>query len=286
MKNNSEIVFFGTDAFSICVLEELKVGGFLPKLIVTAPDNKVGRGLILTPPPVKIWAEKNNIEVLQPETLSDTSFISTLSTPPYTLFIVASYGKIIPQSVLDIPERGVLNVHPSLLPKYRGATPIQSQILADDKNVGVTIMLMDAGVDHGPMITSSSVPLQDWPIKSSKLEDILGKEGGKILTEVIPGWIEGSVISVAQDHQKATFTKKIKKEDGLINLSSDSRQNFLKFCAFEDSVGVYFLVLRKGVQIRVKIAEAILKDGVFTAVTVVPEGGRKMSYEDFLRGLS
>lgn len=286
MKENPEIVFFGTDAFSICVLEELKSAGFLPKLVVTAPDSKVGRGLILTSSLVKKWAELNDIETIQPETLSNPSFISTLSAIPYTLFIVASYGKIIPQSVLDVSKHGVLNVHPSLLPKYRGATPIQSQILADDKNVGVTIMLMDAGVDHGPIVSSLPVSLSSWPIKSSELEVILGKEGGKALANVIPKWLEGSIQEYHQNHEEATFTKKIVKEDGLVDLSGDSRKNFLKFCAFDDSVGTYFLVPRKAVEVRVKIIEAILKDNIFTPIIVVPEGGRKMNYEDFLRGLS
>lgn len=285
MKNDYEIVFFGTDTFSICVLERLGVAGFLPKLIVTVPDRKVGRGLILTSSIVKKWAESNSIETMEPERL-DSEFVNKLKAKSYDLFVVASYGKIIPQAILNISKHGVLNVHPSLLPKYRGATPIQSQILSDDRNVGVSLMLIDAEVDHGPLISSVPVSISNWPVKSSELENILGKEGGKMLAERIPGWILGSITPIAQNHQEATFTKKIKKEDGLLDLSRDHYKNFLKFCAYEDSIGAYFIAFKKNKEIRVKIIDADFNNGVFSPKIVLPEGGRKMDYKDFLRGLS
>ena len=285
MKNNYEIVFFGTDTFSTHILDGLKTAGLLPKLIITVPDKKAGRGLILTPSIVKKWAELNKINTLEPEKLND-EFGLKLSAVGCDLFVVASYGKIIPQAILDIPKHKVLNVHPSLLPKYRGATPIQSQILSNDKNVGVTIMLIDAEVDHGPIICSSKIYLEHWPVRSSELETILGKEGGKILSDTIPRWVDGSVTPIVQNHQEATFTKKIKKEDGLLDLSSDHYKNFLKFCAYENSIGVYFIVFKRNREIKVKITDAYFNDGIFKPKTVVPEGGRKMLYEDFLRGLS
>ncbi len=285
MKNDYEIIFFGTDTFSVCVLEGLKMGGFLPKLIVTVPDRKAGRGLILTSPIIKKWAESNSIETIQPEKL-DSEFVNNIKAKSYNLFVVASYGKIIPQSVLDIPMHGVLNVHPSLLPKYRGATPIQSQILSDDRNVGLSLMLIDAEVDHGPLISSIPISISNWPVKSSELEKVLGKEGGKILAEIIPRWILGSINPIAQNHQEATFTKKIKKEDGLLDLSRDHYKNFLKFCAYEDSVGAYFIASKKNKEIRVKVIDADFNNGVFNPKIILPEGGRKMDYKDFLRGLS
>jgi len=130
--NNIPFVFFGTPEFAVSILEELKDAKIVPSLIVTAPDKPKGRGLVLTPPPVKIWAQLHNIPVVQPAKL-DNDFTEKLKNSSYKLFVVAAYGKIIPKAVLDIPTNGTLNVHPSLLPKYRGASPIQSQILADEK---------------------------------------------------------------------------------------------------------------------------------------------------------
>jgi len=154
IQDSSTIVFFGTSRFSVIVLEELKKAGIMPELVVTAPDTPQGRKLILTPPPVKAWAQENGVKFLQPQKLDD-SFIGQLSKVNAQLFLLASYGKIIPQKVLDLPQHGTLNVHPSLLPKYRGPSPIQSQILADDKNVGVSIILLDEKMDHGPIVGSA-----------------------------------------------------------------------------------------------------------------------------------
>ena len=159
---NIKFVFFGTDDFSVIVLEQLKKAGFPPALIVTVPDHPKGRGLLLTPPPAKLWALRQGIPILQPETL-DSAFNLQLTTYNLQLGVVASYGLIIPKSILIIPKHGTLNVHPSLLPKYRGATPIESQILSDEKEVGVTIMLMDEKVDHGPLLRQRKFPISNFP---------------------------------------------------------------------------------------------------------------------------
>ena len=152
MHSNYTFVFFGSDDFSISILDALCKAGFVPSLVVAPPDRKQGRGMQLTAPATKIWAEEHSIEVFQPETLDDNA-VSFLKEKIYTwdFFVVASYGLIIPQTILEIPTYGALNVHPSLLPKYRGATPVESAMLADDKETGVTIMLMDNKMDHGPL---------------------------------------------------------------------------------------------------------------------------------------
>ena len=146
-----KFVFFGTPELSVEILEHLKENGFIPSLIVTNPDRPQGRKMILTPPPVKLWAQKNEIKFLQPEKL-DSVFNLQLATYNPQLFIVVAYGKILPKKVLEIPEKGTLNIHYSLLPKYRGASPIESAILNDDKDTGVSIMLMDERMDHGPVV--------------------------------------------------------------------------------------------------------------------------------------
>lgn len=292
-----KIVFFGTDDFSVVVLEELKKAGFIPALIITAPDKPKGRGLVFTPSPAKIWAETNSIPVS-----SDYQLLTT----NYSLFIVASYGKIIPKRILDIPKYGALNVHPSLLPRYRGPSPIESQILADEKDIGVSIMQMDEQMDHGPTLEYWKLDTgnwkEAWPPKASELRKLLAREGGKLLAETIPKWVLGEIKAVPQDESKATYTKKFtKKEDGRIDLEGDAKQNFLKIRAFEGSIGTYFYTKKsspspsfnKGGEgggfstqrIRVKITDAAFENNTFRILRVIPEGRKEMPYEDFLRGI-
>ncbi len=265
-----KFVFFGTDDFSVTVLDELKRAGFLPSLVVTMPDKPKGRGLKVLPSPAKLWAQENKIQVsfeLTPDVAVD-------------LFIVASYGKIIPKAILDIPKYGALNVHPSLLPKYRGPSPIESQILADEKEVGVTIMKMDEKMDHGPILaqrilenTKHSSQSPNIP-KASGLRKELAEEGGKLLAETIPKWIAGEINAVPQDESKATYTRKFIKKDGLLDLAGDPYQNFLKIRAFESSVGTYFIKNNK----RVIIKDAEFEDGKLIITRVIPEGKKEMDY--------
>ena len=267
-------VFFGTDDFSVIVLDALKHAGFLPSLIITAPDRPQGRGLKILPSPVKLWAQENKIQVS-----SDYSLLTT----HYQLFVVASYGRIIPKAILDIPEKGALNVHPSLLPKYRGAAPIESQILANEKEIGVTVMQITEKMDAGPIVAQSkSAPDVDrFQTSGAALRKLLAHEGGKLLAEVMPKWIAGEIGAVPQDELKATYTKKFVKTDGLIDLAGDSYQNFLKIRVFDGSIGAYFLYGKA----RVIIKDAKYENGKLAITRVVPEGKKEMSYKDFLRGL-
>lgn len=280
--SNIPFVFFGTPEFAVSILEELKDAKIVPSLIVTAPDKPKGRGLVLTPPPVKIWAQTNNIPVLQPEKLSE-DFINKLKANSCKLFVVAAYGKIIPKTILDIPTSGTLNVHPSLLPKYRGASPIQSQILADEKEVGVTIMLIDEEMDHGPILDIKKIKTES-NTTAPELENILAHEGGKLLSVVIPKWIAGEIKPKEQNHQEATFTKKITKKDGLIILSDDSHENYLKYKALTPWPGTYFFAMRNGKKISVSIKKAEFTDDKLTIKQVLPGGGKVMNFDDFLRG--
>ena len=209
-----------------------------PDIVITAPDKPKGRKLIITPPPVKIWALENKIKVFQPEKLNKDA-ISKLKKENYDLGIVAAYGGIIPKEILEIPKYGTLNFHPSLLPRLRGASPIQTAILKENKT-GITIMLVDEEMDHGPIVAQKEIiswgdnPTKDkneilnmnLPPKASELEKILSKKGGQMLAETIPDWINGKIKARAQNHQNATFTKKITKDDGLINLKDSPEKNF------------------------------------------------------------
>ena len=285
-------VFWGTSVFSIGVLDALKEWGIIPDVIITAPDKPKGRNLMITPPRVKIWAKQNNIPVLQPEVLDD-SLRSTLYALGSTLFLVASYGKIIPRVILDMPKYGTLNVHPSLLPRLRGASPIQSAILSED-TTGVTIMLLDDKMDHGPIVAQKEIPIAPWPPKASELEKILAHEGGKLLEEIIPKWIAGKITAREQEHDIATYTKKFTKEDGLIDLSGDPTMNFRKIQAFDVWPKAYFFTERHGTKAsgdaraskknRVIVTDAELIEGKLLIKKVLPEGKKEMKYGDFLRG--
>lgn len=273
----SKFAFFGTDEFSVVVLNELEKGGLLPSIIITAPDKPKGRGLILTSPLTKTWAEERNIHIEQPHKL-DYDFIHRLKDINTEFFVVASYGKIIPKSILDIPEKGTLNVHPSLLPRWRGASPVETQILNDEENVGVTIILLDEKMDHGPILDQQLVDTPYWPMKGSELQDLLAKAGGEILTHVIPEWLNGNIDAQEQDHALATFSKKISKEDGLINLDDDPYQNLLKIRAYDIWPRAYFFDKNNK---RIIITEAEVEGNRLALKRVIPEGKKEMTWDQY-----
>lgn len=283
--NSISFVFFGTPELSVEILDYLKKHNLVPVLIVTNPDRPQGRKMTLTPPPVKLWAIQNNIQFLQPESLSDSDFLYKLKTINYQLFIVVAYGKIIPKEVLKIPEKGTLNVHYSLLPKYRGASPIETAILNNDRHVGVSILLLDEKMDHGPIVAQSLVPVPHWPPTGQELRMWCNKTASKLLMETIPLWTAGKIKAREQDHASATYTKKISKEDGLIDLKGDPYKNFLKIQAYNESPGTYFFAEAGGKKIRAIIKTANFLDGKLLITRVVPENKREMNYDDFLKGL-
>jgi methionyl-tRNA formyltransferase len=237
--------------------------------------------MILTPPPVKVWAEKNNIPCLQPEDLHEAAFLEKLARVKAKLFVVVAYGKIIPKEVLGIPEKGSLNIHYSLLPKYRGASPIESAILNDDRHTGVSILLLDEKMDHGPIVAEVPVDVPYWPPTGLELRDWCNKAGAKLLAETIPLWVSGKITAHEQDHTKATRASKISKEDGLIDLAGDPYKNFLKIQAYAGWPGTYFFVERNGKKTRVLVKEAKFVDGKLEIVRVIPEGKKEMSYNEF-----
>ena len=286
MINNTKIAFFGSSKFSVFCLEELSSSGILPNLIITTPDMPTGRGLKLTPTPVKIWAEKNNIPCLTPENLKDQNILTSLEAETNTLFLVASYGKIIPKNIVELPKYGTLNIHPSLLPKYRGASPLQTQILNDEKEIGTSIMLMDEKMDHGPIIIQKKVEIINWPIKTEELKLVLAKESITLFNEIINDWLNGKITPTEQNHTEATFTKKVEKADGLIDLEKDDPYtNFLKIQAYSTWPQAYFFISKGEQKIRVIVKEAKYIDNKLEIIRVLPEGKKEMNYQDFLRGL-
>ncbi len=286
-KTDLKIAFFGTPLFAVRILESLGEHGFSPTLVITMPDRPQNRKLALKMPAVKEWALKKSIDVLQPEKLDDET-IAEIQNTEWDLFLVASYGNILPKNLLDTPRYGTLNVHPSLLPKYRGASPIEAQILADDRETGISIMLMDEKLDHGPIVSQARLEIaeEDWPLNKALLEDMLATEGGNFLADSILEWIDEKIIPEPQNEECATYTKKIQKEDGEINLTDNPRRNFLKIQAFEGWPGTYFFITRDNKKIRIKIVSASFQNEKLILNRIIPEGKKEMNYEDYLRGNS
>ncbi|MDO8604411.1 MAG: methionyl-tRNA formyltransferase [bacterium] len=283
-----KIAFWGTSRFSVIVLDEMARGGVLPALIITAPPRQKGRGLEISPSEVKIWADAHDIPTLEPEKL-DNEFIRQLSHVNCQLFLIASYGKIVPRNILDLPKHGTLNVHPSLLPKLRGASPLQSAILEDvpvgvEHETGVTIMLIDEKVDHGAIIAQEKITVPNWPPKGLVLEEILGALGGKLLVKTIPLWVSGDIAPAEQNHDKATFTKKMTSGSGQIYLDDDPVRMYRKIQAFDSWPRAYFTTTRNGKEMRVVATEAHLADDTLVLDRVIPEGKKEMLYTDFLKG--
>jgi methionyl-tRNA formyltransferase len=280
--SNLKIAFFGSPLFAVQSLEKLKELGIVPDLVIAQPDKPAGRKLLLTPPETKVWAEENNVAVFQPKTLRSEETVQAIKDEgPWDLFIVAAYGKIITQEILNIPKHGSLNIHPSLLPKLRGASPLQSAILNEDET-GVTITLVDAEMDHGPILAQEMTTIE-WPPKESELQKITAEQGARMLAEVIPKWVKGEITPRDQEHDKATFTKKITKEDGLLDLNGDPEKNYRKIQAFDIWPRTYFLAEKNGTKIRVIITDAELKDGKLTIKKVIPEGKKEMDYSVFAK---
>jgi methionyl-tRNA formyltransferase len=284
MNKNPRFAFFGTPTFATLVLDELINAGHTPALIVTTPDMPAGRGLNIISSPIKNYAVDRHIPFAQP-TKFDEDFIAELKKKNIELVIVAAFGKILPSALLSFGMYPPLNVHPSLLPAYRGTSPVESQILADEKNIGVSIIHMDEKMDHGPIVAKKLVPIINWPISRDSLNTILWREGGRLLSEILPEWIKGKIKETPQDETEATYTKKIKKDDGLLDLSQPGRKNFLKYLAYEGWPGTYFFQEKNGKRIRVIIKDAELKDGEFIIKRVVPEGKKEMGYGEFLKTL-
>jgi methionyl-tRNA formyltransferase len=288
MMNKPNIAFFGTSEFSLFVLETLKSEGILPNLIVTMPDRPQGRKLLLTPSLVKIWADKNNIQTMQPDKIRTPEFENELKKiGNWDLFVVASYGKIIPENILYLPSNKTLNVHPSLLPLLRGAAPLERSILGDMQNTGVTIMRLDKDMDHGPIISQKEVVIEPWPIDRLELEEKLGVLGGEMLAEVIPGWISGKVKEVEQEHNKATHAPKVTKEEALLDLKDSPRKNLLKIKAFAGWPKAYFFDdIETGDgknKVRIIVTNAEIQNDQLILKTVIPEGKKEMTWSEYSR---
>ncbi|MFA5188342.1 MAG: methionyl-tRNA formyltransferase [Patescibacteria group bacterium] len=211
-----KVIFMGTPEFSAPILNVL-IENYNVMAVVTQPDKKVGRKQILTASPIKQIALANQIDVLQPDKIKgNTGFIQKVKALEPDLIIIAAYGLILPKEILDMPKYKVINVHASLLPKYRGASPIQAAILNGDKETGVTIMLVNEKMDEGDILTQEKVKIMPEETSES-LHAKLSVLGTKLLMETLPKWLDKEIRPQKQDDSQATYCKLISKEDGQIN---------------------------------------------------------------------
>ena len=283
-----KFVFFGTPDVAEYTLEKLKEAGYIPELIVTAPDRPQGRKMILTPPPVKVWAEKNGVPFIQPEAkpsikeirnaLRSSSQADTngeqSSTDFVDLFIVVAYGKILSKEVLNAPRLGSINIHYSLLPLHRGASPVEASILAGDAETGVTIQQMEYKMDAGPVLATKTTAIgadETAPELRSRLQDL----GAELLVDTLPQILAGEVRSKPQDESLATYCTKISKKDGEIDPSGDPVENYNKYRAYKNWPRTFFFDENGK---RVIITEAELVDDKFVIKRIIPEGGKERDY--------
>ena len=301
-----KIIFMGTAELSCASLEKLAGDeNFSILAVVTQPDKPKGRELKLTPSPVKVLAEKLKLPVLQPLKARDEQVITELRALKPDLLVVVAYGQILPQSMLELPIFGCVNVHTSLLPKYRGAAPIQWAIADGEPETGVTIMQMDAGLDTGPILSIRRTPI--LPTDDSQiLHDRLAQLGAELLAETILGYIAGNILPQPQPATGSTYAAKIKKEDGKIDWHQPAEKIWNRLRAFTPWPGAFTFLQADAKPQLLKIwrAEPVAKTGgageilsaekssivvgcgknALRILELQREGGKRLPVEQFLMG--
>ncbi len=270
-------IYFGTPEISKDVLSGLTTEYGKPSLIVSSVDMPSGRGLKLVTPPVAQYAKENSIPLLQPNKLKDIK--EELEKIGADIAVLFAYGKIIPQWLLDLFPHGIINVHPSLLPLYRGATPLTGPILNGDNVTGITIMDMDSQLDHGDIYLQDKINL-DTDTNRIKLEQYVVETAPKLLAQVLNNIKSNVAIKTPQDHSNATHTTKIVKSDGEIKDTDTDEIKYRKYKAYIGWPGTYFYKEINNKSTRIKITNAFMKDGKFIIDTVIPENGKEMAYSN------
>ncbi len=298
----TRVVFMGSPTFAEPTLRALNSAGYLVPLVITQPDRPAGRGSKLTPPPVKVLAESLGLPVFQPETLKKAETLQRIRDAAPDVLVVAAYGKIIPRTILEIPSRGALNVHASLLPRWRGASPIESAILAGDHATGVTIMEVVQKMDAGPIVSATQVPI-DPADTAGSLETRLAERGAELLVETLPGWYDGEIAPHEQDESQVTYCSLIKKEDGHLAAGMTAGEAERAVRAYNPwpgafvAYGEYRLGIWKArvepdagdaapgdLVVRDREPAIAFRDGLLVLEEVQRQGARRMRGRDFLNG--
>lgn len=292
MKNKEiKFIFWGTGPLAESSLFALYQNELIPSLVVTSPDKKVGRGLGFQRNIIATWCESKNIKVWQPESLKGVEIKnSPLGEEDFDVSIVASYPKILREEILNLTEFGSLNIHPSLLPKYRGPSPIQTTLLNGEEKTGISIIKLDKEIDHGPILIQKEIEIFEEET-NEKLERRCGQEGGEMLSQILEPYLTGNLKLIEQNHKDATFTKKFDKSDGEITLETDAKLLQNKFKALLPHIPIFFFIKHKEREIRVKVSginlsksEAENKIAKDIIKKVIPEGKSEMLFEEFKRG--
>ncbi|MEK7648372.1 MAG: methionyl-tRNA formyltransferase [Patescibacteria group bacterium] len=252
--NTSRIIFMGTPEYAVPYLEGLISAGFNPCTVISQPDRPSGRKQTIEPTPIKKCALAHGIPVLQPEHIRDTQWTNAIRDLSSDMIIVVAFGQIIPKSILDIPHKGCINIHPSLLPKYRGASPLQTALLNGDSETGVTIMHLDEKMDHGPIIAQEKIQLEMRETIIS-LRKKTTEVGIQLLIDSLSKIESNAVKYTEQDHAQATYTKLLNLDDGSIDFSAESAEIIdRKIRALNPEPGTWTVIQGK----RLKILEALL----------------------------
>lgn len=299
-----KIIFMGTPDFSVPTLDAIKKDGNEIVLVVTQPDKKKGRKGILTPPPVKEWALKNNISIFQPVKLREKQNIEELEKYEADVIVVAAFGQILPKEVLDMPKYGCINVHASLLPKYRGASPIQWAILNGDDETGVTTMQMGVGLDDGDILLQKKVPISSEDTGGS-LFDKLSKVGADLLVETLHRIEKNDIVRIPQDDEKATHVGLIKKDFGILSFDEENKYILNKIRALNPWPSAFTFYKDKMVKIwKAKSVSfnnkgyeygdlvvenkdellVVTRNGAISILELQEEGKKRIKAADFLRG--
>lgn len=290
MPCNSRFIFFGTPEFAAVILEKLIKNGFVPAAVVCNPDRPVGRKKIVAPPPVKTKIMnyeariREQIKIFQPENLPAIHDALFMLQPDF--FIVAAYAKIIPKEMLKIPRLGAIGVHPSLLPKYRGPSPIQAALLGGEEKSGVTLFLMDEKADHGPILARRELNYEARIANYESLMRKLAELGADLLIEALPD-IENKIKNARpQDESQATYTKKFKTEDGFVDFNDlkkalrgengAAESVWRKIRALNPEPGVFTVAEKNGQEKRIKLLSAALENGRLKPTAVQPEGKKPL----------
>jgi methionyl-tRNA formyltransferase len=303
---NYKILFAGSGEFAADIFKKMAASEFRPMAVITQPDKLIGRHQILSPSAVKVEAQKLDIEIHEPKSLKNSAAEKMIRDLEPDLLVVADYGKIIPENILRVPKFGALNIHPSLLPRHRGASPIQYTILEGDKKTGVTIILMDKEVDHGSIVAISELKIEISSLTHSELLKKLADLGGDLLIKTLPKWLDGEIKPLPQDESKVTYTKILTREDGKINWQESAEKIERQIRAFEGGPGTWCLCPGENKKIKISHAEIlenglsgpagkvlsssdgemliVVNKGVLKINEVQLEGKNKITGREFLRG--
>lgn len=288
---NRPIVFFGTEEHSILVLRPLVEAGYNISAIITKPDSRRGRGQRLSAPPIKEYGLAQSINVLQPNQLDE--IIDEIKGLAHPIGILASYGRIIPESIINLFTPGIINVHPSLLPQYRGPTPIESAIKNRDQQTGVSIMGLSREMDAGPIYIQSTYPLDLTEVQSS-LRDKLFEIGAELLVRCLPDIINLELKPTPQDSTKATYCKLLTRQDGRLNLSvissTQAEAEIRAYATYPRSrvkIGDFEIIITQAhISTNKKTPlDLLCSDGAYLSIDqLIAPSGKTMSADEFLRG--